>query len=88
VVLLVVIGGGMLVTAVSALGRSGLAGPSALVMGAVLLVWGTVETLAIGYRGVEQLVLVALFVAAPALLLLRLGWDSVGPRRDANPHLG
>jgi hypothetical protein len=45
-------------------------------MGLLLLIWGTVETVTIGYRGSWQLVLLALFVVGPALPLLKLGWSS------------
>jgi len=74
VVLIVVIGGGMIATALAALRRSRLAGPAALVMGATLLVWGAVETLTIGYRGAGQLVLLTVFAIGPALPLLVIGW--------------
>jgi hypothetical protein len=75
-VLLVVVGGGMLLTAASALFRSRFAGLAALAMGLTLLVWGVVETITIGYRGGAQLVLLAVFVVAPALPLIKIGWDS------------
>ena len=42
---------------------------AAATMAAVLVAWGSIETLTIGWRGVPQLVLVGAFVAAPALLL-------------------
>lgn len=73
VVLLVVVGGGMLLTALSALRRSRLAGLAALGMGVTLLAWGAVETLTIGYQGVAQLVLLSVFVIAPALPLITIG---------------
>jgi hypothetical protein len=72
-VLLVVIGGGMLATAAAATFRSHLAGAAAFAMGIVLVVWGAVETLTIGYRGPGQVVLLALFVAGPAVCLLEVG---------------
>ena len=75
-VLLAVIGGGMLLTATSALLRSRFGGLAALTMGLTLLVWGAVETITIGYRGAAQLVLLAVFVVAPALPLIKIGWDS------------
>jgi hypothetical protein len=74
VVLLTVVGGGMLVTALAALRRSRYAGLGALAMGVALIVWGVVETLTIGYQGTGQLVLLAVFVVAPALPLLLIGW--------------
>jgi len=73
VVLLVVIGGGMLLTALAALLRSRLAGLAALAMGVTVLVWGVVETLTIGYQGAGQLVLLGLFVVGPALSLIMIG---------------
>jgi hypothetical protein len=73
VVLLVVIGGGMLATALAVLRRSRLAGLAALAMGLTLLVWGVVETVTIGYRGAGQLVLLGLFVVGPALPLIAIG---------------
>jgi hypothetical protein len=73
VVLLVVIGGGMLATALAALLRSRFAGLAALASGLTLLVWGVVETLTIGYQGAGQLVLLAVFVVGPALLLISIG---------------
>jgi hypothetical protein len=76
VVLLVVVGGGMLLTAASAFFRTRLAGLAALAMGLTLLVWGAVETITIGYRGGAQLVLLAAFVVAPALPMIKIGWDS------------
>jgi hypothetical protein len=86
VVLLAVIGGGMLVTALAALRRSRYAGLAALVMGAALVVWGVVETLTIGYQGADQLMLLAVFVVAPALHLLVIGWratvTSASPTRE------
>lgn len=74
VVLLVVIGGGMAVTAAAALARSSRAGPAAAAMGVILLVWGAVETVTIGYRGVAQVVLLLVWVVAPALPLIGVGW--------------
>jgi len=78
-VLLVVIGGGMLLTALFALRRSHFAGIAALVMGVVLLIWGLVETLTIGYQGAWQVGLLAVWVVGPALALLKLGWDAAKP---------
>lgn len=78
VVLLVVVGGGMAATAVAALRRSRFAGAAAAAMGGVLLVWGTVETLTIGYRGLPQILLLLFWVVVPALSLLGFGWR---PRR-------
>jgi hypothetical protein len=74
--LLIVLGGGMLLLALLALRRSPLAGPAALAMGAVLLIWGLVETATIGYQGAAQLLLLAVFVVGPALPLVKIGWDA------------
>jgi hypothetical protein len=87
IVLLAAIGGGMLVTAVAALRRSRDAGLAALAMGAALVIWGLVETLTIGYQGAAQLLLLAVFVVAPALPLLVIGWratvSSASPTRES-----
>jgi len=72
-VLLVVIGGGMLVAAALTLWAPRTAGLAAEVMAAVLLIWGTVETFTIGWRGTTQLVLIASFVVVPAIALVFLG---------------
>jgi len=78
-VLLVVIGGGMLLTAVLALARSRFTGVAALVMGVILLIWGVVETATIGYQGAWQVAFLALWVVGPALPLLKIGWDATRP---------
>ena len=71
--LLVVIGGGMLATsALAFLGRPE-AAAAALAMGTVILTWGIVETLTVGWRGGPQAVLLALFVVAPAVVLIGVG---------------
>ena len=85
VVLLTVVGGGMLVTAASALMRSRYAGFAASVMGATLVVWGVVESITIGYRGAAQLGLLAVFVVVPAVSLLKIGWDA-STGHDARVH--
>lgn len=69
--LLIVIGGGMLLTAVSAALGLPRTRRLALAMSAILLGWGIVETAVIGYRGGPQLVLLGLFVVLPAVLLIR-----------------
>ena len=72
-VLLVVIGGGMIATAAIKLAGSRLAAP---VMGAAVLVFLAVETVAIGYHGATQLpLLVTTGLAALAVIVLgaRLG---------------
>lgn len=67
--LLVVGGGGLLAAAAIAL-RAPRRGPAAGgLMAIVLALWGVTETATIGWRGPQQLVLVAAFVAAPAVLL-------------------
>jgi hypothetical protein len=78
-VLLIVIGGGMVATALLALRRSRFAGLGALAMGAVLVSWGVVETATIGYQGTAQIVLLSVWVVVPALPLLKLGWDATKP---------
>ena len=51
---------------------------------AVLLVgWGVVETVTLGWRGTSQLVLVAAFVVAPALVLGCFAMRSLRPRKPA-----
>lgn len=77
-VLLVVIGGGMLATALLALRRSRFAAPAALAMGLALVVWGAVETITIGYQGRAQLVLLAVWVVGPAVPLFWLGCRAGG----------
>ncbi len=72
-VLLVVIGGGMLAAAAVTLLARRHAPVAALCMAPTLLLWGVVETLTIGWRGLAQLVLVAVFVIAPALVLALYG---------------
>jgi hypothetical protein len=72
-VLLVVIGGGMLAAAAAAALRPSRAGLLAELMALVLIVWGFMETITIGWQGTGQLVLVGLFVVIPALLMLLLG---------------
>src|ERR671930_2326899 len=74
IILLVFIGGGMLLTALLALRRSRFAGVAALAMGIVLVIWGLVETVTIGYQGTAQIVLVAVLVVGPAPPPLQLGW--------------
>ena len=67
--LLVVIGGGMLCAAVLTVVAERFARVTAGVMATLLVLWGSTETVTIGWRGWQQIVLVAAFVAAPALLL-------------------
>ena len=73
VVLLVVIGGGMLAAVAITIWLPRHAGLAAEVMAAALLIWGTVETVTIGWRGTMQVVLIATFVVAPAIALVFLG---------------
>ena len=82
-VLLVVIGGGMLLTALMALRRSRDAGLAALAMGVTLLGWGVVETVTIGFQGTGQVVLLGVFVVGPALLLITIGWRAPAARHTA-----
>jgi len=67
--LLVVIGGGMLTAATVTMRAPAYAARAAGIMAAVLVAWGSIETLTIGWRGMGQVVLVGAFVAAPALVL-------------------
>jgi hypothetical protein len=68
-ILLAVIGGGMLLAASVTLLAGRWAPLAAGVMAVVLALWGVIETATIGWRGVAQLLLVAVFVAAPAVAL-------------------
>ena len=79
IILLAVIGGGMMLTALFALCRSRFTGVAALAMGVVLLIWGLVETVTIGYQGTAQILLVTVWVVGPAVPLLKLGWDATRP---------
>jgi hypothetical protein len=74
--LVIVIGGGMLLTGLLAVRSSRVAGLAAITMATILLIWGVVETVTIGYQGVSQLLLLALWVVGPALPLLKIGWDA------------
>jgi hypothetical protein len=69
--LLVVIGGGMLSAAAITLFHRRRAAIVARLMATVLVLWGATETVTIGWRGWQQLVLVGTFVLAPALILGR-----------------
>jgi hypothetical protein len=83
-VLLLIVGGGMLATMISALRRSRFAGLAALTISAVLVAWGVAETLTIGYQGIAQLVLLAVFVVGPAFALLVIGLRATrGVRRES-----
>jgi hypothetical protein len=68
-VLLVVIGGGMLCAAGITLLERRQAPVAAGLMAVVLLAWGLTETLTIGWRGWQQVLLVAAFVLLPAAVL-------------------
>jgi hypothetical protein len=72
IVLLVVIGGGMLGAAALTFAGDQHARTLACSMGIVLLVWGIVETVTIGYVGGAQVVLLGGFVIAPGLALILL----------------
>jgi hypothetical protein len=69
--LLVVIGGGMLTAAAVTLLAPRYSALAAGTMAVILVAWGVIETVTLGWRGTPQLVLVAAFVVAPALVL---GW--------------
>lgn len=79
-ILFVVIGGGMLVTALLAVSGSRYAALSAFAMGVELVIWGTVETLVVGWHGAGQVALLGAFVVAPATVLIRTGLAAVRPR--------
>ncbi len=72
-VLLVVIGGGMVGAAIATVLGSPRAGDAAVVMALLLLAWGAVETITIGWQGPIQLLLVASFVIVPAIVLVWVG---------------
>jgi hypothetical protein len=78
-VLLVVIGGGMLGAALTALLGSDRAGSAALCMGVALLVFLAAETALIGYQGSRQILLLAV-TGLPALVLVAVGWLSLAGR--------
>ena len=81
VVLLVGIGGGMLLTAAAAIMRHRNALAAARAMAVALLIWGAVEAATIGYQGTPQLLLVAVWVVAPAFALL----SACAPPRGRRP---
>jgi hypothetical protein len=70
--LLIVIGGGMLASAVLALVGSPYARLAALTMGMVLAFWLIIETAVIGFQASEQVVLLVV-CGGVALLLLGIG---------------
>ena len=69
--LLIVIGGGMLTAAAITVFLQQRAAVAAGAMAIVLVLWGVTETVTIGWRGWQQLVLVGAFVMAPAVILGR-----------------
>lgn len=79
--LLIVIGGGMLVSVMLAWSRSRLAGPAALAMGATLLGWLAIETVVIGFQAREQFVLL-ISTGVAGLVLALLGARSLRRRPD------
>jgi hypothetical protein len=83
-VLAVVIGGGMLAAAAITATASRSSAPWALAMGLVLLSFGTVETLTLGYVGGAQVALLAAFVVAPGVALSVVG--ARGLRRTGKPQ--
>jgi hypothetical protein len=72
-ILFLVIGGGMLVAGALAVGGSGHAARASLAMGITVLGFVIVETTLIRYQGAQQIRLLVL-VAAPALVLVAVGW--------------
>jgi hypothetical protein len=82
-VLLVAIGGGMLSAAAITVFARRHARIAAGAMATVLVLWGITESATIGWRGWQQLVLVAAFVAAPAVTLaLYAARDQVPPSAE------
>ncbi len=81
--LLFVIGGGMLAAAAVTLLAPQHSPVAAGTMAVVLVTWGVIETATLGWRGAAQLVLVATFVAAPALVLGWFASRSARPRASA-----
>ena len=82
--LLVVIGGGMLLAAAMATFTARYGALAALIMGSLLLTWGLVETITLGWLGGAQLVLLGVFVVAPGIALTVVGGRALGstaPRR-------
>jgi hypothetical protein len=83
VVLLVLIGGGMLATALLAVRRHRLAATAAVSMAVALLGWGAVETAVMGFRGWPQVILLAVWVIGPAVALLAI--EAFDPDMVATP---
>jgi peptidoglycan/LPS O-acetylase OafA/YrhL len=77
VFLFVVVGGGMLAAAVTALIGSDWAELVAFCMGVTLLIFLTVETVVIGYQGFAQVRLLAI-AGIPALVLVTVGSKALG----------
>jgi hypothetical protein len=69
--LLIVIGGGMLTAAAITVFLHRHAALAAGAMATVLVLWGITETVTIGWRGWQQVVLMGAFVMAPAVILGR-----------------
>ena len=79
-VLLVVIGGGMLASPVVTVFAERFAARAAGLMAVLLVAWGVTESVTIGWRGWQQIVLVGAFVALPALILGRAFLRARRPR--------
>ena len=77
----VVIGGGMLGAAALIWLRHAMAPLAAIVMGETLIVWLTVETAVIGYRGVQQMSLLVL-CAGCGLTLIVAGYEALWRARS------
>jgi len=86
-VLFVVIGGGMLVAASLALVGSRYAALAALCMGVTLIGFLAVETLLIGYQGLEQIRLLAM-VAVPGLVMIVLGARALRTHAGGSADVG
>ena len=83
IVLLVVIGGGMLAAAAVTLLAPRYSALAACTMAVILVGWGVVETVTLGWRGTSQVVLVIAFVVVPALVLGTFGVRALRLRKLA-----
>ena len=80
----VVIGGGMAAAGVAAWRRSRHAARAALLMGLVLLAWLAVETVIVGFRGWQQIPLLAICGTSGAVLAALGGHSLVGSSTEGS----
>ena len=80
----VVIGGGMAAAGVAAGRRSRHAARAALLMGLVLLAWLAVETVIVGFRGWQQIPLLAICGTSGAVLAALGGHSLVGSSTEGS----